>query len=485
MLSFNIDYKTPDDLTEAREKLSPVRNRQLLISVYCGVPEASYITGFLASLTEIFPEAAIIGTTTAGEIMNGGSLEGATVINFTHFERTWVSSGLVEENDDLHQTGERLAAKTVHEDTQVAIIFGCGIKDGGATNGEALLSGFHHACPDIMIAGGQAGDNGIARQTFVFTQDGLTDSGAAAVSLSGTSLSICNRYNLSWVPLGREMVVTHAEGTTIHTIDDKPARDVYAHYLGEHIAERLPNAAAEFPLMAERNGLQLARHANSVLPDGSLTFMAPFHTGEKVRFAFCHSELVAESARHTYDAFARHPFEAIFIFSCLCRKWVLGKDIDLELAPLGCLAPTAGFFSYGEYYSHNHENLFLSQTMTVLALSENGSGNAQGERSGPPPFKFEEAETKQIQDLKALHRLVETSAGEREQLIAELQAALAEITTLRGLIPICARCKKVRDDKGYWNQIEEYIQAHTGAQFSHGICPECAEILYPQYYKKK
>jgi hypothetical protein len=69
-------------------------------------------------------------------------------------------------------------------------------------------------------------------------------------------------------------------------------------------------------------------------------------------------------------------------------------------------------------------------------------------------------------------------------LIDKLQAALSEIKTLRGLIPICARCKKIRDDKGYWKQIEEYIQAHTDAQFSHGICPQCAEILYSGYMNK-
>ena len=68
---------------------------------------------------------------------------------------------------------------------------------------------------------------------------------------------------------------------------------------------------------------------------------------------------------------------------------------------------------------------------------------------------------------------------EREQLIAKLEQALVEIKTLRGILPICASCKKIRDDKGYWNQIETYISHHTEAEFSHGICPECAKILYP------
>lgn len=74
--------------------------------------------------------------------------------------------------------------------------------------------------------------------------------------------------------------------------------------------------------------------------------------------------------------------------------------------------------------------------------------------------------------------------AERERLIAELQEALAKIKTLRGLIPMCANCKKIRDDKGYWEAVETYIEERSQAEFSHGICPECLKKLYPEYYDK-
>ncbi len=72
---------------------------------------------------------------------------------------------------------------------------------------------------------------------------------------------------------------------------------------------------------------------------------------------------------------------------------------------------------------------------------------------------------------------------EREKLIADLRAALNEVKTLSGLLPICCSCKKIRNDQGYWLQIETYVQEHSTAEFSHGICPECARKLYPDYYK--
>ena len=68
---------------------------------------------------------------------------------------------------------------------------------------------------------------------------------------------------------------------------------------------------------------------------------------------------------------------------------------------------------------------------------------------------------------------------EREKLVRELQKAMTEIKALKGILPICASCKKIRDDKGYWNQVEVYIRDHSEAEFSHGICPECKEKLYP------
>ena len=68
---------------------------------------------------------------------------------------------------------------------------------------------------------------------------------------------------------------------------------------------------------------------------------------------------------------------------------------------------------------------------------------------------------------------------QRNKLIAELQKALSEVKTLRGFLPICSHCKKIRDDKGYWNQIESYIQDHSEAEFSHGICQKCAKKYYP------
>ena len=73
---------------------------------------------------------------------------------------------------------------------------------------------------------------------------------------------------------------------------------------------------------------------------------------------------------------------------------------------------------------------------------------------------------------------------ERERLVTELQNALSEVKKLSGLLPICSQCKKIRDDQGYWGELEGYIQGHSEAQFTHGVCPDCYEKLYGDILKE-
>src|SRR6185503_18650567 len=75
--------------------------------------------------------------------------------------------------------------------------------------------------------------------------------------------------------------------------------------------------------------------------------------------------------------------------------------------------------------------------------------------------------------------------AEREQLIAELQAALDKVKALTGLLPMCSSCRRIKDDDGAWDPLERYLTKHSGTQVSHGICPDCADKLYPDYSRRK
>ncbi len=89
------------------------------------------------------------------------------------------------------------------------------------------------------------------------------------------------------------------------------------------------------------------------------------------------------------------------------------------------------------------------------------------------------------------HHIIYTDTSDKkraeeewERIIHKLQDALNRVKTLSGLIPICAGCKKIRDDQEYWSDVELYISKHSEAEFSHGLCNECMEKLYPEQYKR-
>lgn len=100
--------------------------------------------------------------------------------------------------------------------------------------------------------------------------------------------------------------------------------------------------------------------------------------------------------------------------------------------------------------------------------------------------------TQRILDFRAMRdRALEEieqrkrAEAEREKLITELQEALKKVHTLNGMLPICAACKKIRDDKGYWQQVEQYVSQHVPVNFTHSLCPDCAEKLYPEYVDRE
>ena len=88
----------------------------------------------------------------------------------------------------------------------------------------------------------------------------------------------------------------------------------------------------------------------------------------------------------------------------------------------------------------------------------------------------------QVLEQRAIAAAKRKAEEEKERLIVELQLALANVKTLSGLLPICANCKKIRDDDGYWTMVEHYLSEHSDAEFSHGICPDCGKQLYGDLY---
>lgn len=430
--SQTIQYRDEVDLAGLPESILRHPRDRMLIQVFSGELEDDAILRLINRLGSVFPGAAVLGTTTAGEIVEGQSLDQSVTITFTCFSQASIRCALVTQNDDLAAAGEQLAKRLAQPAARAIIVFGCGIKDKRTIFAEPMLEALHAGIPEAIIAGGQAGDNGKGVRTLVFTTEGMTDCGFAAVSLAGEGLVARNAYTLSWVPIGKQLTITRAEGSRVFAIDGRPPYEIYSHYLGQEVADGLPLSAADFPLMIERDGVLMAIHATGVNPDGSFDYIHNFHNGEQLRFGYCHAGLLALGAEQLHGELGQCGAQAAFIYSCVSRKWILGADILVELAPIDALAPSAGFFCYGEYFCRPHgKPLFLSQTLTVLCLSE-----PDAEIRTPGPARqlpgLTDLESRQFRTMRVLHRLVETAAREIESMNREL-AGLARRDSLTGL----------------------------------------------------
>jgi len=129
----------------------------------------------------------------------------------------------------------------------------------------------------------------------------------------------------------------------------------------------------------------------------------------------------------------------------------------------------------------------LGRTLPVIVLTglADQEIGAEAVRAGAQDYLFKEEVTGSLLVRSILYAIERKKMMvEREKLMQELKNALDKVKLLSGFLPICCSCKKIRDDEGYWQQIELYISNHSDVEFSHGICQECSEKLYPEFQTK-
>lgn len=366
MRTKNIYYDGKEDYKIFVEEHSFKQEKNLLIQIFSSVLEEDILKQILNDILEITPQAKIIGATTDGEILDNLVTTNKIIISVTSFENATLNVAMQKNDDDSFNCGKELAKKLVQEDTKVLFLFA----DGLHTNGEVFLNGVKTISNDITLAGGMAGDAALFIDTYIFSNDGIITNGAVGISVNTKTLHIKTSYNFNWQEIGKVLTITKAKDNRVYEIDGKTAVDTYAKYLGEDIASSLPAVGIEFPLIIMRDGVKIARAVLGKEDDGSLIFAGNLSVGDKVHFGYGNSGMILQESIHTKDKFSSSAIESIFIYSCMARRRFLEEAICIELTPLAKIAPTAGFFTYGEFFKANNCEL-LNQTMTILAMSEN------------------------------------------------------------------------------------------------------------------
>jgi diguanylate cyclase (GGDEF)-like protein len=405
MITLNTYYTSDTLLNEFIEEHNLQDSSKLLIQIFTAQNDFEFITQITHFFSIHFPLSTLIGATTDGEIKDGSVSIHKSVISFSIFESVLLKSYISDSFDSYHQAGRDLASALIQDDTKAIIAF----IDGLRGNGEAFLEGIHTINPNITIAGGLAGDNATFTKTYVFTKESILSEGVVGVSLSSSSLNVYSDYSFNWLPIGKTLTITHAKDNRVYTIDDKSAVETYNYYLGKEVGGQLPFVGIEFPLIIQREGNFIARAPIAKESDGSLIFAGNLHNGDKVRFGYGDADVILAETQKHINNFTDIPVESIFIYSCMARRRFIPIEIEQETLIYNQIAPTSGFFTYGEFFTHE----LLNQSMTILALSES-------EQAIKPLITCHHTHHKST-TIQALSHLISVSVNELEAAQKELK----------------------------------------------------------------
>ncbi|SHO81213.1 diguanylate cyclase/phosphodiesterase (GGDEF & EAL domains) with PAS/PAC sensor(s) [hydrothermal vent metagenome] len=363
MKSYNFKIKNPIELQDIIKNSNLKDSEQLLIQAFVGNISKSYIIELQKELQKYFKKAHIIGSTAYGSIANAKVIDKPyATINFSYFKDTKLLSYSIGDEVDEYNTGIDIGEYFNDFNPKLIIAFGNGLN----TNGELLLDGINSILNNTIIAGGLASKDEESSDTFIFNHSLISSNKVIAVGLSNPNLNIIDNYALDWIPIGRAKLVTKSIDNRVYSIDNISAVDFYSKYLGEKVANNLSNIGMQFPLIVNRGKDSVCRALMKQHSDKSLSFAGNLKEGELVQFAIGDIDTIIKNSNDYKNELPYSNIESIFIYSCITRRYFLQDDISIELEALEKIAPTTGFFTFGEFYNQS----LLNQSNRYIALSE-------------------------------------------------------------------------------------------------------------------
>ena len=421
MTTKNIYYSNRNDL-ESFIKLHDFSDeKSVLVQVFSSILEKEKLESVLSEILEFLPQSKIIGATSDGEILENKVTVDKIIISITSFKYATLKVAVEKlEGNNSFLCGSNLAKKLLEKDTKVLLLF----TDGLHINGEVFLNGIKSVSDDTTLSGGMAGDGAKFDKTYILSNEGVFCDGAVGISINTQRLNVKTSYSFNWQEIGKELTITKAVDNRVYKIGELTAVETYAHYLGDEIASSLPAVGIEFPLVITRNKMKIARAVLGKEEDGSLIFAGNVNEGDKVHFGYGNSGMILGESSEIEKEFANDSVESIFIYSCMARRRFLEETITTELTPFAKIAPTTGFFTYGEFYKAESCEL-LNQTMTVLAMSEDDDTK---EHYFESEIKDEDLVEMSVTQ-KALSHLIETTSKELKDTNENLEKLVHEKTS--------------------------------------------------------
>lgn len=452
MKQYGVKYNNFEELQSFIHNKKIAKYDNIFVQVFTGTLERDFIQNVVNEILCILPQAEIIGTTTGGEILKKKSYDYSTIISITVFEKSKIKSRLLNCNNDEYELGKNIVQELVEKNTKVLILFVGGL----LVKCNNILKGIQDANSNVIVCGGRAGDNGELKETIVFTKHGVSGNSIAVVSLSGEQLNVQTEQSLGWSPIGKEMTATKVINNRVYTIDNIRAIDIYKKYLGEGVVKDIPMSTIPFPLISVEDGIEIGKVPYSLNNDGSLSFYSNFEVNDKVRFGYGNINMIIDNSIEISNKLLGKNVQALFIYSCFIRKTFMQKKIDFNLSNLNNIAPTAGFFTYGEFFTINNSNKLLNVSMTILGLSE-GKANYIDKTEKSICRSKEFTKEKEHGVIEAFTKLVDESTKELEETNDRLEEQKRRISRMNTITKSVLQINSEMISSGEFEQFIEVL----------------------------
>jgi len=341
-------------------------------------PKFNFKEEALKEIIKLFPEASVIGCSTAGEILDTEVLDKSCAVTTIQFEKVTHKkvSVAINSSENSFSSGTAIAEELISNDLRHILL----LSDGLNVNGADLVEGLKSNLPNISITGGLAGGSKNFDDTFVINNEVISDKIIVAVGLYGEELEIGYGSKGGWDSFGIERLVTKSNKNILYELDGVPALELYKSYLKEK-ADQLPVSGLLFPL-----SLRVSENSDPVVrtilaineEEQSLTFAGNIPEGSYVRLMKANINRLIDGAEQSAKVASKKNknSELAILISCVGRRLVLKQLVEEEVEAvrdvLGTKPKITGFYSFGEIgpFGEFSPCELHNQTMTITVLSE-------------------------------------------------------------------------------------------------------------------
>ena len=421
----------------SRVAVSP--DAKVLVHVFNDTAQHNASDELVSVLHNKLPKALYVGCSTSGNICDGALVEGelpnsSAIVNVFEDPSTQIEVLQFPLNrDNRMETAEAIRNAVEERPWVKAIEMLTTLIDVGMAEfcDEARL-----LPEDIVIFGGGALSietlNMWAGLPYVFSSSGENSGSSIVLALyGGENFHVQTQTIYGWKPLGRTLTITSAEGPVLHELDGKPAFERYRHYLSLENDEHFSEKSILFPLAIDQDGQSAIKAPVSVAEDGSITLtsdLAPYH--ETCRIAYGDPGTILRSIRESSEVIQGFDPQGILVYSCAARRMYWGdENISRETLPMQSIAPTAGFYTGGEFARQGGRLLHHNVTIVIAGIREGEPSGAGQEGVSIDATEF----TRQMEIVNSLAAFVGVTSEELENAYEQLKV-LAMTDGLTGLL---------------------------------------------------